>query len=89
VRGCNPKRPLGPVLGAHEQGLLLASLQSLGPSFFSIMTKLNSLAWARVIGPEGGAEDGAVGARVGEGDAGVDVLVVSSSPYLTDIWRTC
>jgi hypothetical protein len=53
------------------------------------MTKLNSLAWARVIGPEGGAEDGAVGARVGEGDAGVDVLVVSSSPYLTDIWRTC
>jgi hypothetical protein len=43
------------------------------------MTKLNSLAGARVIGPEGGAEDGAYGAGVGEGAAGVDVLVVSSS----------
>jgi hypothetical protein len=43
------------------------------------MTKLNSLARARVIGPEGGAEDGAAGAGVGEGAAGVDVLVVSSS----------
>jgi hypothetical protein len=42
------------------------------------MTKLNSLARARVIGPEGGAEDGAAGAGV-EGAAGVDVLVVSSS----------
>jgi hypothetical protein len=42
------------------------------------MTKLNSLAWARVIGPEGGAEDGVVGAGVGEGAAGVDVLVVYS-----------
>jgi hypothetical protein len=40
------------------------------------MTKLNSLARARVIGPEGGAE---VGAGVGEGAASVDVLVVSSS----------
>jgi hypothetical protein len=43
------------------------------------MTKLNSLARARVIGQEGGAEDGVAGARVGEGAAGVDVLVVSSS----------
>jgi hypothetical protein len=41
--------------------------------------KLNSLAWARVIGPEGGAEDGADGAGVGESAAGVDVLLVSSS----------
>jgi hypothetical protein len=40
---------------------------------------LNSLARARVIGLEGGAEDGAAGAGVGEGAAGVDVLVVSSS----------
>jgi hypothetical protein len=44
------------------------------------MTKLNSLARARVIGSEGGAEDGATGAGVGEGAAGVDVLVVSSTP---------
>jgi hypothetical protein len=44
------------------------------------MTKLNSLAQTRVIRPEGGAEDGATGAVVGEGAAGVDVLVVSSSP---------
>ena len=43
------------------------------------MTKLNSLARARVIGLEGGAEEGAAGAGVGEGAAGVDVLVVSSS----------
>jgi hypothetical protein len=43
------------------------------------MAKLNSLAWARVIDPEGGAEDGAAGAGVGEGAAGVDVLVVSST----------
>ena len=43
------------------------------------MTKLNSLARARVIGPEGGAEKGAAGTGIGEGDAGVDVLVVSSS----------
>jgi hypothetical protein len=43
------------------------------------MTKLNSLARAQVIGPEGGAEDGAAGAWVGEGAVGVDVLVVSSS----------
>jgi hypothetical protein len=46
------------------------------------MTKLNSLARARVIGPEGGAEDGAAGAGVVEGAAGVDVLVVSSSTTL-------
>jgi hypothetical protein len=39
------------------------------------MMKLNSLARARVIGLEGGGE---AGARVGEGVAGVDVLVVSS-----------
>jgi hypothetical protein len=44
------------------------------------MTKLNSLARARIIGPEGDAEDGAAGAGVGEGAAGVDVLLVSSSP---------
>jgi hypothetical protein len=43
------------------------------------MTKLNYLTRDRVIGPEGGAEDGASGAGVGEGVAGVDVLVVSSS----------
>jgi hypothetical protein len=43
------------------------------------MTKLNSLARARVIVPEGGAEDGAADAGVGEGAVGVDVLVVSSS----------
>jgi hypothetical protein len=55
------------------------SLQSFGPSFFSIMTKLNYLARARVIGPEGGAEDGAASAEVGEGAASVDVLMVSSS----------
>jgi hypothetical protein len=42
------------------------------------MTKLNSLARARVIGPEGGAEDGTAGAGV-EGVAGVDVLILSSS----------
>jgi hypothetical protein len=46
------------------------------------MTKLNSLARARVIGPEGGAEDGAAGAGVVEGAVGVDVLVVSSSTTL-------
>jgi hypothetical protein len=48
--------------------------------------KLNSLARARVIGPEGGAKDGVVGAGVGEGAAGVDVLVVSSSAC--DSWRS-
>jgi hypothetical protein len=47
------------------------------------MTKLNSPARARVIGPEGDAEDGVAGAGVGEGVAGVDVLVVSSSYHLT------
>jgi hypothetical protein len=51
------------------------------------MTKLNSLARARVICPEGGAEDGAAGAGVGEGAAGVDLLVVSSSssPSCTEV----
>jgi hypothetical protein len=43
------------------------------------MTKLNSLARARVIGPEGGAKDCAASAGVGEAAASVDVLVVSSS----------
>jgi hypothetical protein len=43
------------------------------------MTKLNSLARARVIGPEGDVEEDAAGAGVGEGAVGVDVLVVSSS----------
>jgi hypothetical protein len=47
------------------------------------MTKLNSLAHDRLIGPEGGAEDGAAGAGVGEGAASVDVLVVSSSHVAT------
>jgi hypothetical protein len=56
-----------------------SSLQSFGPSFLNIMTELNSLARARVMGPEGGAEDGAAGVGVGEGAAGVDVLVLSSS----------
>ena len=42
------------------------------------MTKFNSLARARVIGPEGGAWGGGAG----EGAAGVDVLVVSSSPWV-------
>jgi hypothetical protein len=49
------------------------------------MTKLNSLAWARVIGPEGGAENGAVGAGVEEGTTRVDVLVVSSSASLHNL----
>jgi hypothetical protein len=52
------------------------------------MTKLNSLAWTRVIGPEGGAEDGAVDAGVGESAAGVDVLVVSSSPHVSNFARS-
>jgi hypothetical protein len=67
----NPRRP--------NMGLSWASGYSSGPSFFSIMTKFNSLARARVIGPdeeEGGAwEDGASGGA-GEGAAGVDVLVL-------------
>ena len=42
------------------------------------MTKFSSLAQARVIGPEGGTWDGGTG----EGAAGVDVLVVSSSELL-------
>jgi hypothetical protein len=43
------------------------------------MTKLNSLARARVISPEGDVKEDAAGAGVGEGAVGVDVLVVSSS----------
>ena len=43
------------------------------------MTKFYSLARARVIGPEGGAWCGGASGGVGEGAAGVDVLVVSSS----------
>jgi hypothetical protein len=31
--------------------------------------ELNSLAWTRVIGPEGGVEDGVASAGVGEGTA--------------------
>ena len=42
------------------------------------MTKFSSLARARVIGPEGGAWGGGAG----EGAAGVDVLVVSSSEIM-------
>jgi hypothetical protein len=51
------------------------------------MTKSNSLARAPVFGPEGDAEDGAAGAGVGEGAAGVDVLMVSSSssPSSTEV----
>ena len=43
------------------------------------MTKFNSLARARVIGPEGGAWGGGASGDASEGAAGVDVLVVSSS----------
>ena len=43
------------------------------------MTKFNSLARARVIGPEGGAWGGGASGGAREGAAGVDVLVVSSS----------
>ena len=43
------------------------------------MTKFNSLARARVIGPEGGAWGGGASGNAREGAAGVDVLVVSSS----------
>ena len=43
------------------------------------MTKFNSLARARVIGPEGGAWGGGASGDAREGAAGVDVLVVSSS----------
>jgi hypothetical protein len=49
------------------------------------MMKLNSLARGRIIGPEGGAEDSAAGAGVGDGVAGVDVLVVSSSHLLLKV----
>ena len=44
------------------------------------MTKFSSLARARVIGPEGGAWSGGASGGAREGAAGVDVLVVSSSP---------
>ena len=43
------------------------------------MTKFNSLARARVIGPEGGAWSGGASGGAREGAADVDVLVVSSS----------
>ena len=43
------------------------------------MTKFNSLARARVIGPEGGACGGGASGDAREGATGVDVLVVSSS----------
>ena len=47
------------------------------------MTKFNSLARARVIGPEGGAWGGGASGDAREGAAGVDVLVVSSSSGLS------
>ena len=65
--GRSPRRP--------HKGLCWASFYSSGPSFFSSMTKFSSLARAQVIGPGGGAWGGGAG----EGAAGVDVLVVSSS----------
>lgn len=40
------------------------------------MTKVNSLARARVIGPEGGAWGGGSSGGAGEGAAGVDVSVL-------------
>jgi len=43
------------------------------------MTKFNSLARARVIGPESGAWGGGASGDAREGATGVDVLVVSSS----------
>ena len=46
------------------------------------MTKFNSLARARVIGPEGGAWGGGASGNAREGAAGVDVLVVSSSDFV-------
>ena len=48
------------------------------------MTKFNSLAQARVIGPEGGAWGGGASGDAKEGAAGVDVLMVSSSgPFMS------
>ena len=44
------------------------------------MTKFSFLARARVIGPEGGAWGGGASGGAREGAAGVDILVVSSSP---------
>ena len=41
------------------------------------MMKISSLAWARVIGPEGGgAWGGGASGVAGKGVAGVDVLVL-------------
>ena len=64
---------------APTLGLSWAGVYVSGPSFFSSMTKFSSLARARVIGPEGGAWGGGAG----EGAAGVDVLVLSSSVVKT------
>jgi hypothetical protein len=75
MRGCNPRRPLGPVLGAHAQGLLLGQPSVFRAFILQHHDEVELSARARVIGLEGGAGDGA-----GEGAAGVDVLVVSSSP---------
>ena len=47
------------------------------------MTKVSSLARARVIGPEGGAWGGGASGGAEEGAAGVDVLVVSSLSCFT------
>ena len=67
--GRSPRRP--------HKGLYWASLYSSGPSFFSSMTKFSSLAWARVIGPEGGGTWGRDASGVtGKGAAGVDVLML-------------
>ena len=62
--GNSPRRP--------HKGPCWASFYSSGPSFFSRITKLSSLARARVIGPEGGACGGGSSGGAGEG---VDVLV--------------
>ena len=52
------------------------------------MTKFNSLARARVIGPEGGAWSGGASGGAREGAAGVDVLMVSSSSNWVDLMRS-
>ena len=79
--GRSPRRP--------HKGLCWASFYSSGPSFFSSMTNFNSLARARVIGPEGGAWGGGASGDAKEGAAGVDVLVVSSSKARVDQETLC
>ena len=62
---------------APTLGLSWAGVYASGPSFFSSMTKFSSLAWARVIGPEGGGTWGRDASGVaGKGAAGVDVLML-------------